>query len=145
MPGSEGDRLWVGTDRGLAELDPKGRFLALHDPRGVIGYSAVHCLLPRDGDLLVGTSLGLFSFKNGAFSRAFPANPSDKSQVLAVHVDENHRYGWGPPTTSSCGSPGTAPGPLQIWRQGASASTASTGFAGFRQGRWPSVTPRGSP
>ena len=85
------DRLWVGTDRGLAELDPKGRFLALHDPRGVIGYSAVHCLLPRDEDLLVGTSLGLFSFKNGAFSRAFPANPSDKSQVLAVHVDENHR------------------------------------------------------
>jgi signal transduction histidine kinase/ligand-binding sensor domain-containing protein len=86
----QGDRLWVGTDKGLAELDPKGRFLALHDPRGVIGYSSVHCLLPRDEDLLVGTSLGLFSFKNGAFSRAFPANPTDRSQVLAIHLDGNN-------------------------------------------------------
>ncbi len=85
------DRLWVGTDQGLAELDLKGHFLKLHDQIKDTGYSAVHCLFPRESDLLVGTSLGLFSFKDGAFSRPYPGNPADKLQVLAIHEDPQHR------------------------------------------------------
>ena len=100
----QGDHLWLGTDKGLAELDPKGHFLALHDPREVIGYSAVALPAAPAEDLLVGTSLGLFSFKNGIFSRAFPGNPSDKLQVLAIHVDGTHCLGWGHPGPPGAGT-----------------------------------------
>jgi signal transduction histidine kinase len=84
-------RLWVGTDKGLAELDERGRFLALHVPREETGYSAVHCLLPRAEDLLVGASTGLLTFKDGTFQSAFPGNPVDKWQILALHQDASGR------------------------------------------------------
>jgi signal transduction histidine kinase len=86
------DRLWVGSDKGLAELDPKGRVLALHDPAGTAGgYSSVHCILPRQDDLLIGSSFGLLSFRNGAFTRAFPGNPMDNMQILSLHLDKSQR------------------------------------------------------
>ena len=86
-----GDRFWACTDKGLAELDAEGRFVALHDPLSLVGYTSVHCLIPREDDLLVGTSLGLLSFKDGTFSRAFPGTPTDKLQVLALHQDTSRR------------------------------------------------------
>jgi len=86
-----GDRLWVGTDKGLAELDPDGRFLALHDPVDQVGFSAVHCLLAREEELLVGTSQGLMRFRNGHFEEAFPDDPARKLQILAVHLDARKR------------------------------------------------------
>jgi signal transduction histidine kinase/ligand-binding sensor domain-containing protein len=85
------DRLWAGTSLGLAELDSKGRFLALFNPLEAVGYPEIHCVVPRESDLLVGTSLGLYSFKNGVFSKAFPGNPTDKQQILALHLDASHR------------------------------------------------------
>lgn len=85
------NRLWVGTDKGLAELDERGRFLALHVPREETGYSAVHCLLPRAEDLLVGSGKGLLRFKDGTFQSAFPGNPVDKWQILALHQDASGR------------------------------------------------------
>ncbi len=88
----QGDRLWVGSDKGLAELDSKGRVLALHDPAGSAGgYSSIHCILPREEDLLVGSSFGLLSFKQGAFSRVFPGNPLDSMQIMALHLDKSRR------------------------------------------------------
>jgi signal transduction histidine kinase/ligand-binding sensor domain-containing protein len=84
-------RLWVGTDRGLAELDLDGHFRALYDPLAVAGYSAAHCLMTRGEDLLVGTSLGLLSFKNGGFRRAFPGSPANDLQILAMHQDATGR------------------------------------------------------
>jgi signal transduction histidine kinase/ligand-binding sensor domain-containing protein len=92
-------RLWVGTDKGLAELDERGRFLALHVPREETGYVAVHCLLARDQDLLVGASTGLLTFKDGTFQKAFPGNPVDKWQILALHQDPSGRLWVG---TSQC-------------------------------------------
>jgi len=86
-----GGHLWVGTDHGLAELDSNGHFLGLHDPLALVGYSAVHCLVPREEDLLVGSSLGLLSFKNGGFSLAFPGSPADGLQILSIHQDASRR------------------------------------------------------
>jgi ligand-binding sensor domain-containing protein len=68
-------RLWVGTDKGLAELDERGHFVALHLPKEDIGAVDVHCLLARERDLLVGTSSGLLTFKDGSFQKAFPGSP----------------------------------------------------------------------
>ncbi len=84
-------RLWVGTDKGLAELDERGRFLALHVPLEETGYSAVHSLLSRAEDLLVGSSKGLLRFKDGTFQEAFPGNPVDKWQIVALHQDAGGR------------------------------------------------------
>jgi signal transduction histidine kinase/ligand-binding sensor domain-containing protein len=99
-------RLWVGTDKGLAELDEQGRFLALHVPMEETGYSAVHCLLPRTEDLLVGSGKGLLRFKDGTFQLAFPGNPVDKWQILALHQDASGRLWVGTSQSLQVREPG---------------------------------------
>ena len=83
----QGGRLWVGTDKGLAELTEDGRFLALHDPVALVGYSAVHCLVPHEDGLLLGTSQGVLSYRSGRFEVPFPDDPSRPLQILALHED----------------------------------------------------------
>ncbi len=86
-----GNRLWVGTDMGLVELDLQGRFLGRHHPVPETGYTSVHCLLVRGEELLVGTSVGLFSFERGGFHRYLAGGPLDHIQVLALHADARQR------------------------------------------------------
>jgi len=88
----QGGRIWVGTDKGLAELDERGRFLALHDPMDQVGFSAVHCLLDQDGVLLAGTSQGVLRWQGGQFQPAFGAeDPTRRLQILALHQDAGRR------------------------------------------------------
>ncbi len=87
----QGDRLWVGTDMGLVELDLRGRFLGRHHPIRETGYTSVHCLLVRGEDLLVGTSVGLFRFEEGAFHRYLADGPTGHGQILALHADARQR------------------------------------------------------
>ena len=87
----EGQHLWAGTDKGLAELDVSGRFVAFHAPVEDGSFPSVHALLVHGEELLVGTSVGLFSFKNGTFKKAYPDDPFGSLQVLAIHQDVRER------------------------------------------------------
>ena len=87
----QGGRLWAGTDKGLAELGEDGRFLGLHDPAELVGYSAINCLLAEPDGLLVGTGQSLVRYRRGAFETAFQDDPTHAMQILALHQEAGGR------------------------------------------------------
>lgn len=80
-------RYWVGTDEGLFELDAHGKVLARHQPPQEVGQTMVGPLLPRPWGLVVGTPLGLYTFRNGQWAKAFRDTPTAGLPIMSAHQD----------------------------------------------------------
>jgi signal transduction histidine kinase/ligand-binding sensor domain-containing protein len=80
-------RLWVGTTKGLAELDAAGRLLRLDAPPQEVGGTNVSQMLPRPWGLLVGTQLGPYTYRDGQFKKAYPDSPIAKREVMTLTED----------------------------------------------------------
>lgn len=72
-------RLWVGTEEGLVELDAEGRFIAKHIPPQELSHPNINLIRPRPWGLLLGTQLGLYTFRDGQFLKAFSDAPAEVS------------------------------------------------------------------
>ncbi len=81
------DRLWAGTDLGLFELDLQGRFLKRHRPPAEVGPQATYDLLPFGPGLLVGTSLGLYDFRDGLFTKQVVNAPFASLPITCIDQD----------------------------------------------------------
>lgn len=80
-------RLWAGTDRGLFELEEDGRFLHRYRPPAEVGPLSTYDLLPFGPGLLVGTSLGLYDFREGRFTRQLPNAPFARIGINSLNQD----------------------------------------------------------
>jgi signal transduction histidine kinase/streptogramin lyase len=80
-------RLWAGTTRGLAELEPSGKFISLSLPPQEVATRVITQMLPRPWGLLVGTSLGPYTFRAGQFKKAYPESPVAKESVATLGED----------------------------------------------------------
>jgi len=80
-------RLWAATNQGLAELDLDGRLLHLTPPPQEVGSPMVSQMLPRPWGLLVGTQLGLYSFREGQFKKAYPGSDAARMEVTTLDED----------------------------------------------------------
>lgn len=102
-------RLWAGTELGLFELDEEGRFLNRHRPPAEVGPQATYDLLPFGSGLLVGTSLGLYDFRDGRFTRQLPKAPFATLGITALNED-SHGTIWVGTTQGLYGLPREGPG-----------------------------------
>lgn len=84
---SHQERLWVGTDEGLFELDASGRLIARHQPPLEVGQTLVGPLIRRPWGLLAGTPLGLYTFRDGHWNKAFRDTPTATLPIMAMHED----------------------------------------------------------
>ena len=82
-----GDRLFAGTDRGLYELDDRGRYLNHWRPPQEQGLNQVFNLLADGGDLLVGLRLGVYAFKHGTWEKRFLDAPFANQSINAMKRD----------------------------------------------------------
>lgn len=80
-------RLWVGSDEGLFELDPSGRVIARHLPPPEVGQTLAGSLIRRPWGLIVGTPLGLYTFRGGLWNKAFRDTPTATLPIMALHED----------------------------------------------------------
>lgn len=80
-------RLWVGSDEGLFELEPSGRVIARHQPPQEVGQTMAGPLIRRPWGLLVGTTLGLYTFRDGRWNKAFRDTPTATLPIMALHED----------------------------------------------------------
>lgn len=91
------NRLWAGTDRGLFELDEDGRFLHRYRPPEEVGPESTYDLLPFGSGLLVGTSLGLYDFREGRFTRQLPKAPFANLSINSLNQDSQGTIWVGTP------------------------------------------------
>ncbi|MBX7221987.1 MAG: hypothetical protein K1Y36_18695 [Blastocatellia bacterium] len=86
----DGHTLWIGTNVGLAQRTPDGRF---HDLTRLPNapQTWVRTLLEApDGSLWIAADSGLFHFQNGQFSRFTTRDGLGNPFVRALHLDANH-------------------------------------------------------
>lgn len=80
-------RIWVGSDVGLFELDPSGRVIARHQPPQEVGQTQAGPLIRRPWGFLVGTTLGLYTFRDGLWNKAFRDTPTATLPIMSLHED----------------------------------------------------------
>lgn len=81
-------RVWIGTDRGLDVIDVNDR---LHHVRfaGDVAAPSVWQVRGKDGDLRVGTSVGLYRVGTDGVARPWPEESFRDKDVFASHRDRN--------------------------------------------------------
>jgi len=84
-------RILAGTDRGLFELDPKGRLLAHHQLPDEVGDPTIADILFHDGHLLLATGLGLWELADGRLQRFQTEAPFARITVTAMATDTRQR------------------------------------------------------
>ncbi len=86
-----GGRLYAGSDRGLFELDGKGRVVGHHRVPPDLGSNPIGVLLPHGEELLVGLSRGLARFEHGQFTPVHVASPLTGQVISALAADSRGR------------------------------------------------------
>ncbi len=78
---------FVGTDRGLMELDLSGQVERTIEMPKETGVNDAYVLAEDGEGLLVGCSKGLYRFDGQRLARAFPTTPFDNISVLTLYRD----------------------------------------------------------